>query len=514
MTAFYITTAIEYANGEPHLGHAFEKIGADAIARYRRLHGERSQLLVGTDDHGLKVARAAVATGWTPADQADHISEAFRRTWDALGIGYATFVRTTTPHHAAGVHALISRIRERHPDAFYERAYEGWYCVGCESFRTTHDLVGGRCPVHPTLEIERVAESNWFFRLSAFQGFLASFLAAHPEFVQPESRRNEIVAFVERGLDDVSITRASLDWGIPFPLPDARGRHQVIYVWFDALPSYLTATGFPAAASSAIAWPAQVHVIGKDITRFHCILWPAVLHAAGLPLPERVWVHGFVTVHGTRLSKTAGVWVELTDAIERYGPDALRYFLLREIPFDADGDFSWARFDARYSADLVNTLGNLVSRVIALIVRHCEGARVPERRSAELGPELEARAARNLERYIAGFDAFRPHEAVAAIWDTLAAANEYITRTAPWALAHDGSRRGELGGVLWTLARLLARQAILLAPIIPGKAEGIWSALGGPASVHDRRLSDVDRLDAGGWRVAFRGHLFPRRPSC
>ncbi|HEX6048813.1 MAG TPA: methionine--tRNA ligase, partial [Gemmatimonadaceae bacterium] len=452
MTAFYITTAIEYANGEPHLGHAFEKIGADTIARYRRLRGERAQLLVGTDDHGLKVARAAAVAGRTPAEQADQSSAAFRRAWDTLGIRYETFVRTTSPQHAAGVRALIDRIRERHPNAFYERAYEGWYCVGCESFRTTHDLVNGQCPVHPTLEVERVAESNWFFRLSAFQDFLAAFLGAHPGFVQPAVRRNEIVAFVARGLEDVSITRASLDWGIPFPLGDANGRHQAIYVWFDALPSYLTATGFPDTRSE-ITWPAQVHVIGKDITRFHCVLWPAVLHAAGLPLPERVWVHGFVTVDGARLSKTAGVWVELPDAIERYGPDALRYFLLREIPFDGDGDFSWARFDARYSADLANTLGNLVSRVVALVARHCEGSRVPGRRSAEIASELEARAAANLERYIAGFDAFRPHDAVAAIWDTLAAANEYVTRSAPWSLAADAGRRGELEAIFWTLLR-------------------------------------------------------------
>ena len=353
MSAFYITTAIEYANGEPHIGHAFEKIGADAIARYRRLRGDDVHLLVGTDDHGLKVARAAQAAGRTPNEQADQISAAFRRTWDTLGIGYDRFVRTTSPAHAAGVRAVIERVLDRHPNAFYEKAYEGWYCVGCESFRTARELDDGRCAIHPSLDIERVAESNWFFRLSAFQEFLTTFLRANPCFVQPASRYNEILSLIERGLEDVSITRASLDWGIPFPLADRGGRHQTIYVWFDALPSYLTATGFPDGHDGA-AWPAQVHVIGKDITRFHCVLWPAVLYAAGLPLPERVWAHGFVTVNGTRLSKSGGAWIDLGEAIDRYGVDALRYFLLREIPFDGDGDFSWERFDSRYTADLTN----------------------------------------------------------------------------------------------------------------------------------------------------------------
>ena len=511
MTAFYITTAIEYANGEPHLGHAFEKVGADAIARYRRLRGDHAHLLVGTDDHGLKVTRAAAAAGLTPAEQADRTSRLFRATWDSLGIEYHAFARTTTPRHAAGVQGLIARIRERHPDAFYEKAYEGWYCVGCEAFRTPRELEEGRCPLHPSLEIERVAESNWFFRLSAFQGFLSSFHREHREFVQPAARRNEVVAFVDRGVEDVSITRATLDWGIPFPLADARGRYQTIYVWFDALPIYLTSTGIPGLPNGDAAWPAQVHVVGKDITRFHCVLWPAVLHAAGFPLPEQVWVHGFVTVEGARLSKTAGVWVDLRDAIERHGPDALRYFLLREIPFDADGDFSWARFDARYAADLANTLGNLASRVAALVVRHGEAGRVPGSARDEANEGLEARQSRSVQHYIAAFDAFRPHEALTAVWDTLAAGNEYVTRRAPWALARDPGRRPELDTVLWTLVRLLARQAVLLSPIIPAKADELWRTLGGPGSVHDQRLDHVAGIDPAGWKVVPGSLLFPRR---
>jgi len=518
MSAFYITTAIDYANGEPHLGHAFEKIGADAIARYRRLRGDAVHLVVGTDDHGLKVARAAQAASRTPREQADRISTAFRRAWDTLGIGYDRFVRTTAPGHAVGVRAVIERILARHPDAFYEKAYEGWYCVGCESFRTARELDDGRCPVHPSLDIERVAESNWFFRLSAFQERLTTFLEANPRFVEPATRYNEILSFVERGLDDVSITRASLDWGIPFPLADSRGRYQTIYVWFDALPSYLTATGFPEPHDGA-AWPAQVHVIGKDITRFHCVLWPAVLYAAGLPLPERVWAHGFVTVNGTRLSKSGGVWIDLDEAIERHGPDALRYFLLREIPFDGDGDFSWHRFDSRYTADLANTLGNLTSRLTALIVRHSSDCRVPTAlQDGRTGPvsdaiqEAERRTAAALVRYVSAFDAFRPHDALEAVFDALAAGNELITRTAPWTLAAEPSGRGDYERVIVASVTLLARQTVLLSPVIPATAERLWRSLGGPGFVHDQRIDCLGLLDPAGWQVTRTPPLFPRAP--
>jgi len=516
MSAFYITTAIEYANGEPHLGHAFEKIGADAIARYRRLRGDTVHLLVGSDDHGLKVARAAQAASRTPGEQANQISATFRRAWDALGIGYDRFVRTSTGEHAAAVRAIIGRILARHPDAFYEKAYEGWYCVGCESFRTPRELDNGRCAVHPSLDIERVAESNWFFRLSAFREQLATFLSATPEFVQPAPRYNEVLSLVERGLEDVSITRASLDWGIPFPIADARGRHQTIYVWFDALPSYLTATGFPEAHDGA-EWPAQVHVVGKDITRFHCVLWPAVLIAAGLPLPERVWAHGFVTANGVRLSKSAGAWIDLDEAIARYGVDALRYFLLREIPFDDDGDFTWQRFDSRYTADLANTLGNLTSRVAALVTGHAPDGCVPRQVQSDRGGVVadaiqatEARIALALERYVTAFDTFLPHEALAAVFDALAAGNELISRTAPWALATDPARRDDFDRTIRASVTLLAQAAILLWPVIPATAERLWRSLGGPACVEAQRLADVGRLDPTGWRVTRIPPVFPR----
>jgi methionyl-tRNA synthetase len=515
--SFYITTAIEYANGEPHLGHAVEKIGADAIARFHRLRGDDVRLLVGTDEHGQKVAQAAAAAGITPRAQAERITALFRSTWDALGISYTEFSHTEHPRHVAGVLALITRILERDPDAFYEREYEGWYCVGCEAFKTEHDLEDGRCPLHPTRALERVRETNWFFRLSRYQDVVARLLRDRPSFVQPEHRRNEVLAFVDRGLEDVSITRANLDWGIPFPLASTVGgesdARQVIYVWFDALPNYLTALGYPDDGWDE-HWPAQCHVVGKDITRFHCVLWPAILHAAGLAQPEQIWVHGFLSAEGRRLSKSEGVWVELERALARYGPDALRYYLLREIPFDGDGDFSWQRFDARYAADLANTLGNLASRVTALVARHYpEGAAPSATVGAATADEeaLEQQTTASLDAYLAAFEENRPHRALDAVWDTLTAANGFITRTAPWALAKDPSRRSALDRTLGVLVRLLARQAVLLSPALPVKADALWHALGGLGSVHDQRIDGLSALDTAGWRVRATDPLFPRR---
>ena len=420
--------------------------------------------------------------------------------------------------HAAPRHRRASHHRpdlERHPDAFYEKTYEGRYCVGCEAFRTARELEDGRCPIHPA-RYRAGGRVELVLPAQRVRGVSGDAPAQESGFVQPDARYNEILAFVERGLEDVSITRASLDWGISFPLPDRNGRHQAIHVWFDALPSYLTATGFPGA-ENGVAWPAQVHVVGKDITRFHCVLWPAVLHAAGLPLPERVWAHGFVTADGARLSKTAGVWIDLDEAIARHGPDALRYFLLREIPFDGDGDFSWGRFDTRYNADLANTLGNLTSRVSALVVKHFPEGRVPERgENGTVGlvsdaiQAVESRTVSAVARYVAAFEAFRPHEALDTVIGVLASGNELITRTAPWSLATDPGRRDELDRTIEAAVTLLARAAVLLWPVIPTTAERLWVTLGGPGRVQNQRIDSLGQLRAAGWCVTRAAPLFPR----
>ena len=469
---FYLTTAIDYANGDPHLGHALEKIGADTIARYRRLRGDAVHFLIGMDEHGQKVAQAAQERGIPPQQLVDELADAFRAMWRRLGISYDQFIRTTDPAHKAGVRALIERIFARHPEDFYERKYEGWYCVGCETFKRDDEIVGGKCVIHPTRTLSWTEERNWFFRLTTYAPFLQRLYEERPGFLQPDARRNEILGLLERGLEDVPVSRARLAWGIPFPRATSDGEQQATWVWFDALPNYLTATGYPADGFEA-RWPAQLHVIGKDITRHHCVVWPAMLEAAGLPLPERVWAHGFVALGGERFSKSAGVRLELRDAVDRHGPDAFRYFLLREVPWDADGNFSWERFDERYVAELADAFGNLASRVLAMLDRYRGGA-VP---GSSEPTALDRAGDGALGRYAEAMDALLLHRGCAAAWDLVSEANAFVERQAPWALAKAGDAAA-LDATLAALARALARLAVLAGPFIPEATRTLWAALG------------------------------------
>jgi methionyl-tRNA synthetase len=507
VSTYYLTTAIDYANGDPHLGHAYEKIGADAIARYRRLRGDDVHFLVGMDEHGQKVQQTAEAQGISPQALVDALALRFLAMWKRLEISHDQFMRTTDAEHRAGVHALIERIFERNPTDFYEKGYEGWYCVGCEAFKQDAEIENGRCVLHPTRTLEWVEERNWFFRLSRYADFLRKRFVDHPEALQPESRRNEMLALIDRGLEDISASRSRLAWAIPFPRPLASGETQTTYVWFDALPNYLTATGFPNGDWAA-RWPAQLHVIGKDITRFHSIIWPAMLEAAGIPLPERVWSHGFVLLGGERFSKSAGVRLELGEAIDRYGVDAFRYFLLREVPFDADGSFGWERFEERYNADLANAWGNLASRVISMVERYCGGL-VPSAARTDVDRQDAADA---IEYHAAmdGTRGFLLHEALRVVWQSVVRGNEYVDRRAPWKQAKDPAQRGELEITLASLVRQLARQAVLVAPFMPGKAQELWRQLGAPGVVSDQRFDSLESLDAGGWRVAKGEPLFPK----
>jgi methionyl-tRNA synthetase len=507
LSKYFLTTAIDYANGDPHVGHAYEKIGADAIARYRRLRGDDVHFLIGMDEHGQKVEQTAAQQGVAPQALVDTLADTFCAMWTRLGISYDQFIRTTDPMHRAGVQALILRIFERNPEDFYERAYEGLYCVGCESFKQDAEIVDGKCVLHPTRTLERVQERNWFFRLSRYAEFLRRRLTDHPEFLQPESRRNEMLALLDRGLEDVSASRSRLKWGIPFPKPLSSGETQTTYVWFDALPNYLTATGFPEGDWNE-RWPAQLHVVGKDITRFHSIIWPAMLEAAQLPQPERVWGHGFVLLGGERFSKSAGVRLDLDEAIDRYGADAFRYFLLREIPFDADGSFSWERFEERYVADLANAWGNLASRAISMVERYFDGV-VP----AGAPTRVDEEDAADLRDYHAAMDGTRGfllHEALRIVWQSVARGNEYVDRQAPWKLAKDPALRGDLETTLASLMRQLARQAVCIAPFMPDKAQALWTQLGAPGTVAEQRFDQLAGLDATGWTVKKGESLFPK----
>jgi methionyl-tRNA synthetase len=504
---FYLTTAIDYANGDPHIGHAYEKVGADVIARYRRLWGDEVRFLTGLDEHGQKVAQAAAERGVSPQEFVDEIATRFERMWARLAISHDLFMRTTGARHKRGVRALIKRIHENNPDDFYEKSYEGWYCVGCELFKRETEIVEGKCVLHPTRTLEWTTERNWFFRLSRYEGFLRKLFDERPDFLAPDTRRNEILALLDQGLEDISITRSRLSWAVPFPLQLSTGEEQGTWVWFDALPNYLTATGFPDKGYRQW-WPAQLHVIGKDITRLHAVIWPAMLQAAEVPLPDRVWAHGFVLLGGERFSKSSGVRLDLDEAIDRYGADAFRYFLLREVPFDADGSFSWERFEERYNSELANSLGNLASRAIAMVEKYC-GAVVP-RGAPTLLDASDAAEVAGYHAALDGREGFLLHEGLKHVMNAVSRGNEYLQMMQPWSLAKNPDARSELDDVLAASIRQLARVAVALSPYMPAKMQELWAQLGGTGKVEDQHFADLAALDATGWRVAKGAPLFPK----
>jgi len=510
LSKFFLTTAIDYANGDPHLGHALEKIGADVIARYRRLAGDDVHFLMGMDEHGQKVKQAADERGVSPQAFVDRVAAKFEDMWQRLSISNDQFIRTTEPAHKRGVKALIERIHEKHPDDFYEKTYEGWYCVGCELFKRENEILDGRCVLHPTRELQWTEERNWFFRLTSYQSFLERLFAERPDFLLPAARRNEILALLGQGLEDISITRSHLSWAIPFPLRSSNGEEQGTWVWFDALPNYLTATGFPDKEYGEL-WPAQLHVIGKDITRLHCVVWPAMLQAAEVAIPERVWAHGFMTFGGDRFSKSAGVAFSLDEAIDRHGPDALRYFLLREIPFDGDGDFSWERFAERYTAELANAWGNLASRIIAMVEKYRDGVVPSGERTT-----LDRADVADFVEYHAAMDGSRGYllqEAIKRVLSSVTRGNEFVQSSQPWSLAKDESKRAQLDDVLASVTRSLARQCVLFFPFVPVKSEELWRQLGAPGRLSDQRFDALAGLDAAGWKVRKGPPLFPREAT-
>ena len=468
MAKFYLTTAIDYANGDPHLGHTLEKVGADCVVRYRRLRGDAVHFVMGMDEHGQKVALAADKAGMSPSAWVDRISERFASTWRALHCSEDDWIRTTEPRHHASVTEFLRRIQHHNPADLFVGEYEGLYCVGCEEFKQEAQLVDGRCVEHPDTPLTRMKETNHFFRLSRYGEQVLSLIRSGEFRVEPAIRRNEVVKVLEGGLEDVSISRARFPWGIPFP-GDA---DHTVYVWFDALINYITAAGFPAAGWDRL-WPADVHLIGKGITRLHCCLWPAMLLAAGLPLPRMVWAHGYVQWDGAKVSKSSGTAVSVDTAIARHGADALRYFLLREVGLESDGNFSWERFDDRYTADLADGLGNLASRALAMLAKYRAGV-VPDR-PATTG--LDQAGAEAVARYAAAMDRFDVRGAGDAAWGLVSEANQYIVRTAPWTLAKEG-KEAELDAALASLARCLYRLAVLSSPFMPERAEVLWQALG------------------------------------
>ena len=499
---FYLTTAIDYVNSRPHLGTAYEKILADVIARYHRLRGSETHFLMGNDEHSINVHRRAIELGLDPLEYCDRMEREFRDVWRTLDVSFDDFIRTSEPRHQAGVCGLLERIRAA--GDIYDGHYEGWYCVSCEAFKQEKDLVDGCCPIHRT-KPSWIREKNHFFRLSRYRDALLAHFEAHPEFLVPEIRRNEILRVLEGGLDDISISRAGQAWGIAVPFdPDS-----VVYVWFDALINYISAIGFPEDETTFTRlWPADLHLVGKDITRFHAVIWPAMLLSAGLPLPRQVFGHGFIQVQGERMSKSLGTVVDPLEAAQRFGPDPLRLFLVREITFGHDGDFSWERFEERYNADLANNLGNLVSRLAAMGVRYAAG-QLP-RPAGESG-RLATVASDVAARYRTAMDQLRLTEAIAAVFELVDATNEFITETEPWTLSKDPGQAARLRSVLFDVAEAIRIAAVLLHPAMPRASVEILKRVGAQADPARLRLDRHAVWASDGDRTVVKGDsLWPR----
>ncbi|HEY7190540.1 MAG TPA: methionine--tRNA ligase [Vicinamibacterales bacterium] len=499
---FFLTTAIDYVNSRPHLGTAYEKITADVIARYKRLCGVDTYFMMGNDEHSQNVYKKALEQGLDPLKYCDRMEQEFRAVWRELDISFDDFIRTTEPRHRAAV----SRLAQASYDVgdIYEGVYEGWYCVSCETFKQEKDLVDGKCPLHPTLTPEWLREKNFFFRLSKYRDAILQHFENHPDFLQPEARRNEILRLLEAGLEDISVSRAGQLWGIPLPFAP----ENVVYVWFDALINYAAAAGYGTDdAKFAKWWPADLHVIGKDITRFHTVFWPAMLMSAGLPLPRQVFGHGWVNYGGQRMSKSLGTSVDPVDVARRFGPDPLRLYLTKEISYGGDGDFTWERYEERYNVDLANNLGNLVSRASAMAEKYRGSRLVPVSSGGRL-PTVVDDAAR---RYRTAMEVYALHEAVAAAYQIVDAANEYIAETAPWTLAKDAVNADRLTGVLFDVVEAIRVAAVLLTPVMPASCAEILRRVGERTSASDLRLDRDARWRTDGERNIIKGNaLWPR----
>jgi methionyl-tRNA synthetase len=500
--SYYVTTPIYYVNAAPHLGHAYTTIAVDALARHHRQRGEDVFFLTGTDEHGEPVADAAHALGIEPQALADKNAERFKALVPQLGAANDFFIRTTDPQHMAKVQEVLTRVREN--GYVYEGTYEGWYCPRCADFKAENEVdEGNRCPIHH-IELTREQEENYFFKLSAFQEPLERLYEEREDFVAPRTRYNEALSFLRSGLRDVPLSRHKLTWGVPVPWDE----EHVFYVWFDALLNYYSALSYarPGEDLTSEFWPASYHVIAKDILRFHAIYWPALLMAAGLELPERIFVHGYLLMDGEKMSKSLGNVLDPFAVIERFGADALRFYLLRDVPFGQDGSVSTGAFEQRYSSELANDLGNLASRTLAMVVRYRDGVVSAAEVDPVLVPDFDGLTVR-VEELIGRAELTL---ALEEIWERVRRLNRYVEEQAPWQLAKDDARAEELDRVLGTLVEGLRVVAVLLWPYLPASSERLLDALGAGGGAIDLSLAGA-ALGAGSiTRVEKIESLFPK----
>jgi methionyl-tRNA synthetase len=503
---YYITTAITYANSKPHIGHAYEEIATDVLARWKRNTGFDVQFATGSDEHSPNIEAKAAELKITPAVFCDDMVDVFKKTWTALGISFDRFIRTSEPVHRAAAQEMVKRAQKN--DDVYQGKYEGWYCDSCNRYYQETDLKDGNCPDHGT-KPRWLSEENYFFKLSRYEQPLLQHIEANPDFIKPETRRNEIINVIKGGLQDISISRASTSWGIPFPGDD---KH-IIYVWFDALINYISAIGFPQDMEKFEQfWPADVHVIGKDITRFHCIIWPAMLMSAKLALPKLVYGHGFIYLKGEKISKTRGNVLDPLDMVSDYGVDPFRYVLMASNNFYGDGDFSEEEMVERYNSDLANDMGNLLNRTLTMVEKYCDG-KIPEIHQDEnVNDSILAEMAQNLfPAFNEKMDQLDFSAALSLVWDLVKRANKYIEESSPWALFKQGEKES-VDKVMYNLLEVLRLVACYIQPFMPETTPRILAQLGDPDAnrvpefPHEAQWGQLPK----GQSIDKTGPLFPR----
>jgi len=507
---FYITTPIYYPSAKLHIGHAYCTTIADAIARYHRLAGDDVFFLTGSDEHGLKIQQKAEEAGIQPIEYTDKIVASFQALWKRLDISNDDFIRTTQKRHERVVQEIFRRIYAK--GDIYKGEYKGLYCTPCESYWTEHQLDENGCCPDCHRPVQEVAEEAYFFKMSKYQDRILKYIEDHPDFIQPASRRNEMINFIKQGLDDLCISRTSFNWGIPVPTDP---KH-VIYVWFDALTNYLTPIGFlDDPEKFQKYWPADLHLVGKEIVRFHTIIWPCILMALDLPLPKKVYGHGWLIVDGDKMSKSKGNVVDPNLLIDEFGADAIRYFLLREINLGQDGNFSRDALIQRINSDLANDLGNLLHRTLNMTLKFQDGVLTAPQGESEIDRSLKADAMATVQAFAAGMEDMKLSDTIKTVWAFIGRANKYIDETAPWALAKDPAKKQELANVMYNLAESLRLISVLISPFMPQTSERIWNQLG--LTDAGKAWSDVQLEDAETWggvpaglHVGKPEQLFPR----